>query len=469
MHIFNSSSKSKEKFISIKEGEVSIYSCGSTVYDYSHLGHARNAIVFDLLYRILKQKGFEVLFARNYTDIDDKIINKANEQNISIQDLSEFYINADIEVMKTLNILPATYMPKATKYINNMIDFIDKLLRQDVAYITSDGVYFDVSKDDKYGSISHRLQDDAISTIEENQEKRNIRDFALWKFEEKEDISYDAPFGRGRPGWHTECSVMIDNLFSNSSEYLIDIHCGGSDLLFPHHENEATQIRCLNNQEISKYWMHNGFVQIDNEKMSKSLGNSFYIKDILSSYDSEVLRVYLMSVHYRANFNFSHDGLDEAKKILDKLYRLKKIVYEIDVSDDDFIDEENLRVKIIESLEDDINISKAMSYINKFISNSNEFLTSIKDKKAIKEKKKNIAKFFIFLNKYLGILGKNPYDYFRFGLSKDEIKSIDELIKQRNIYRKEKNYIEADKIKEILIKQNIQITDTCNGTQWEKI
>jgi len=471
MYIFNSVSKTKEKLVCIKENEVSIYSCGSTVYDYSHLGHARNAIVFDLLHRILKQKGYKVFFVKNYTDIDDKIINKAEKENISIKELSEFYIDAEKDNMSALSVLAPSLTPKATKYIDSMISLISRLLKKDIAYILDDGVYFDITKDDKYGSISHRMQQDAISRVEQNKQKRNMQDFALWKFENKTDISYEASFGRGRPGWHTECSAMIKDIFSKNKQnkYIIDIHCGGSDLLFPHHENEATQIRCLDNQEIAKYWMHNGFVQIDNEKMSKSLGNSFYLKDVLELYHPEVVRLYLMSVHYRANFNFTDDGLIEAKKNLDKLYRLKKVVYDINDIDDIFQDEDNTKEKIIQALSDDINISKVMSFVNRFISNANEFLINSKNKKDIKNKKINIAKFFVFLKDILGIAGENPYQYFKFGLCTDEIRHIDELLEQRNVYRRAKNYLEADKIKEILINKNIAIMDTATKSEWEKI
>jgi cysteinyl-tRNA synthetase len=463
VYLFDSSRKTKEKFVPQNKDIVNIYLCGPTVYDYAHLGHARSAIVFDLLHRILLHNKYKVYFVKNYTDIDDKIIKKAQEENKSIEEISSFYIQEDIKTMQSLSLIEPTLQPKATEYINKIIDLINNLLQKNIAYILNDGVYFDTSKDKDYGSISHRIQDDGMARIDNNTNKKNNSDFALWKFEEKKDITYNASFGRGRPGWHSECSAMINDIFKNNNKYMLDIHCGGSDLLFPHHENEATQIRCASNKEISKYWLHNGFVQIDNEKMSKSLKNSFYVKDILKDYHSEVVRLYLMQTHYRANFNFSLAGLDETKKTLDKIYRLKKTIYDINKSTS--FD----TTKIIDALNDDINISKAISYINEYISSINDFFNKIDNKNDIKNKKLEIKSFFDFLNDVLAIGNDDVFDYFHFKMNKEEIKNIDELIEKRNSFRANKDFINADKIRDELISKNISIMDTSSGTKWEQI
>ena len=254
---------------------------------------------------------------KNFTDIDDKIINKAKEQNKSIEDICSFYIDRYENDMSKINILNDNLIkPKATDYIDTMIKFIEDLLELKLAYIKNDSIYFDSDKDSLYGSLSKRIQDDGMTQIE-IRDKKNDKDFAIWKFESDKSISFEASFGRGRPGWHTECCAIIDKLYPDG----VDIHCGGSDLCFPHHENEATQFRALRHKEIATYWMHNGFVKINDEKMSKSLGNSFFLKDFFPHYHGEVIRYYLIAINYRMDFNFSDDGLKEAKVFIDKLYR----------------------------------------------------------------------------------------------------------------------------------------------------
>jgi len=323
--IYNSKTKQKENFIPLEENKAKIYVCGPTVYDDAHLGHARSSIAFDLLRRTLLALGYDVTFVKNYTDIDDKILKKMGQSGKSLKEITTHYIKRYEEDMSALNILDPDIKPKATESVESIINFIEHLIEKDFAYKLSDGIYFDTTKDKNYLSISHTYIDDARARVESNQEKRDSKDFALWKFSKDDEISYPAPFGEGRPGWHIECSCMIkEHLAYKDKEFQIDIHGGGADLLFPHHENEAAQSRCESGVELAKYWMHNGFVQIDNQKMSKSLGNSFFLKDALKVYDGEVLRFYLLSTHYRANFNFNEEDLKASKKRLDKLYRLKK-------------------------------------------------------------------------------------------------------------------------------------------------
>ena len=464
IHIYDSVKKEKVEFNSIKEKVAKIYVCGPTVYDDSHLGHARSAIAFDLLHRVLKANNYEVIMTKNFTDIDDKIIKKMYETNRTLEDITNTYINAYKADMKALNILDNTIEPKATENLESMKDMISNLIKKDLAYKTNDSVYFDTSKDSLYGSISHKVSDEnSIARVEANIEKRNPSDFALWKFAKTNDVSFEAPFGLGRPGWHIECSAMIEkHLAYKDGDFQIDIHGGGADLLFPHHENEAAQTRCSSNQQLAKYWMHNGFVNIDGEKMSKSLGNSFFLKDVLKSYSGEIIRFYLMSAHYRANFNFNEEDLIASKKRLDKLYRLKKRIYETEASNIN----KKFQEDIFNALNDDINTSKALSLIDEMIGNANDKLDSNpKDKNLKKELIANI----LFVNDILGIGYNDAYEYFQFGINESTKVKIEELIKKRNEAKKEKDFATADALREELTKMDISLMDTVNGTVWEKL
>jgi cysteinyl-tRNA synthetase len=463
IHIYDSVKKEKIEFQSIKENIAKIYVCGPTVYDDSHLGHARSAIAFDLLHRVLKANNYEVIMTKNFTDIDDKIIKKMYETNRTLEDITSTYIKAYKADMKALNILDNTIEPKATENLEVMKNMISNLIEKDIAYKTSDSVYFDTSKDALYGSISHKASDEnSIARVEGNKEKRNQSDFALWKFAKENDVSFQAPFGLGRPGWHIECSAMIDkHLAYKETPYQIDIHGGGADLLFPHHENEAAQTRCSSNQQLAKYWMHNGFVNIDGEKMSKSLGNSFFLKDVLKSYSGEVIRFYLMTTHYRANFNFNEEDLISSKKRLDKFYRVKKRIYGME----DSTINNKFKEDIFNALNDDINTSKAISIIDEMIGNANDKLDkNPKDKNLKKELLANI----LFINDILGIGYSDAYEYFQFGINKTEKTEIEDLIKKRNEAKKIKDFTTADAVRDELTKLGISVMDTTNGTVWEK-
>ena len=464
LHIFDSVKKEKVEFNPIVEGKVKIYVCGPTVYDDSHLGHARSAIAFDLLHRVLKANDYEVIMTKNFTDIDDKIIKKMYESNKSLEEITNQYINAYKADMKALNILDNTIEPKATENLEIMKEMISNLISKDVAYKTSDSVYFDTSKDNLYGTLSHKINDEnSQARVEENIEKRNPADFALWKFEKTNDVSFDAPFGKGRPGWHIECSAMIEkHLAYKDSPFQIDIHAGGADLLFPHHENEAAQTRCSSGQNLAKYWMHNGFVNINGEKMSKSLGNSFFLKDVLKSYSGEVIRFYLMSTHYRANLGFNEEDLIASKKRLDKLYRVKKRVYGTESSTIN----ENFKEEILNALNDDINTSIALSIIDEMINSAN-------DKLDANPKDKNLKKVLIsninFIEEVLGVGGNDAYAYFQFGIDESTKQKIEDLINQRNEAKKIKDFETADKIRDELTSMEISLMDTPNGTVWEKL
>jgi cysteinyl-tRNA synthetase len=464
LHIHDSVKKEKVEFNSIVHNIAKIYVCGPTVYDDSHLGHARSAVAFDLLHRVLKANDYEVIMTKNFTDIDDKIIKKMNESQKSLEEITTTYINAYKADMKALNILDNTIEPKATENLESMKEIISNLISRNIAYKTSDSVYFDTSKDSFYGTLSHKINDEnSQARVEGNVEKRNPSDFALWKFAKTNDVSFEAPFGLGRPGWHIECSAMIEkHLAYKDKEFQIDIHGGGADLLFPHHENEAAQTRCSSGQNLAKYWMHNGFVNIDGEKMSKSLGNSFFLKDVLKSYSGEVIRFYLMSAHYRANFNFNEEDLTASKKRLDKLYRIKKRVYGAEASSVN----KKFKEDVLNALNDDINTSKALSIIDEMIGNANDKLdANPKDKNLKKELIANI----LFINEILGIGFNDAYEYFQFGIDEQTKSKIEELITKRNEAKKEKNFEVADAVRDELSKLGISLMDTVNGTVWEKL
>ena len=481
MHIYDSVQKTKLPFEPIRNGEASIYVCGPTVYDDAHLGHARSSLSFDLLSRTLKALGYKVTMGKNFTDIDDKIIKKVEATGKSMEEITSFYIDRYLEEMEAIGVERPDIEPKATESLQAIESMIQKLIDKDVAYVISTGdVYFDTSKDAHYGDISHQVgeDDDNQSRVEHTSEKRNPKDFALWKAcKGSDDICFDTAFSSGRPGWHIECSAMIEKHFEGNDEYSIDIHGGGADLLFPHHENEAAQSRCATGHELAKYWMHNGFVQIDGEKMSKSLGNSFFLKDALKVYDGEVLRYYLNSVHYRNDFNFNEKDLLTTKKRLDKLYRLKKRVLPGKASTVN----KAFKKSLLDAMSDDLNISVALSVIDDMVATANENLdTNPKDKPlkgsaskplngvSYKALKKETIANIEFIDSLLGFGGKEPFSYFQIGVDEALKEKIETLVAERIEAKKEKDFTRSDAIRDELIAMGISIMDTPDGTVWEK-
>ena len=429
------------------------------------MGHARSSLSFDLLSRTLKALGYKVTLGKNFTDIDDKIIKKVEATGRSMEEITSFYIERYLEEMEEIGVQHADIEPKATESLQAIESMIQKLIDNDIAYVISTGdVYFDTSKDSHYGDISHQVgeDDDNQSRVEHTSQKRNSKDFALWKAcKGGEDICFDTAFSSGRPGWHIECSAMIEKHFEGNDEYSIDIHGGGADLLFPHHENEAAQSRCATGHELAKYWMHNGFVQINGEKMSKSLGNSFFLKDALKVYDGEVLRYYLNSVHYRNDFNFNEEDLLTAKKRLDKLYRLKKRVLPGKGS----VVNKEFKKSLLDAMSDDLNISIALSVIDDMVASTNEkFDANPKDKALKKETIANIE----FIDMLLGFGGKEPFSYFQIGVDEALKEKIEALLNERTEAKKEKNFTRSDAIRDELIAMGISIMDTAEGTLWEK-
>ena len=493
MVIYDSLSKKKLPFKPISEGLARIYACGPTVYDDAHLGHAKSAVSFDLLRRVLQAEGYEVKFARNFTDIDDKILKKMEQSGKSLEEITELYTRRYLQDMSALNVADASISPKATENIAAICELISSLLQKGFAYeIVGDGIYFDTRKDGDYLSLSGKKEGAGknIARVASNDAKHDEKDFVLWKFDEN---WFDSPFGKGRPGWHSECVAMIlAHLDSGDPHFCIDIHAGGADLLFPHHENEAAQCRCARHRALSKYWLHNGFVQVNNEKMSKSLGNSFFVNDALKIAPGEVLRFYLLSSHYRANFNYSIADLLASKKRLDKIYRLKKRVSDVlapaagqNLASNESQNlssnaapnskpknstselpaaEAKFRSEMMEFLSDDLNTSGALAVLDSFVAGANEALDRAPKDKALKVQ---IAANLEFAKQTLGILYEDETEYFRFGVSEQQRAQIEELIKQRAQAKAEKDFASADAIRARLTDMKIEVMDTASGTVWE--
>ncbi|MCX6051873.1 MAG: cysteine--tRNA ligase [Campylobacterales bacterium] len=477
MYIYDSVQKTKRLFTPQNEGKATLYVCGPTVYDDAHLGHAKSALVFDLLTRVLKANGYAVTYARNITDIDDKIIKKAQEQNKTIQEITEFYTNAFHKEMEAIGVSRPDLEPKATESLDAMFTLIQKLIDSNHAYKTVDGdVYFDTSSDSEYLSLSKRVQEeeDKINRVQNSSHKKNSADFALWKNVKDGTLTFDSPFGAGRPGWHVECSAMIEKHFIKEhvpeqsdkcpwgTKFAVDIHGGGADLLFPHHENEAAQTRCGTNHTLANYWMHNGFVNIDGEKMSKSLGNSFFLKDALKIYDGEVLRFYLLSTHYRSNFNFNEEDLSASKKRLDKIYRLKKRLFGLAFENEKTLFTEEL----LKALSDDMNISNALALIDAMITHANETLDTAGKHKELKTATlSNLA----YIEEILGFGVKNPFEYFQSGIDEKTKAKITELIILRDEAKKVKDFLTSDKIRDEILACGVTIMDTPQGTFWEQV
>ena len=367
MKIYNTLTRKKEDFNTIEDGVARIYVCGPTVYNYIHIGNARPIVVFDTLRRYLLYKGYDVRFVSNFTDIDDKIINKAKDENVPFEEITEKYINAYLEDTKSLNIFEEhTIHPKATEFIPEMVKFVADLEEKNAAYNVDGNVYFDISKSKNYGMLSKKNIDElkAGARIEAGVEKRNPLDFALWKKRKEEsEPAWESPWGMGRPGWHIECSVMAKSILGDT----IDIHAGGEDLQFPHHENEIAQSETLTGKKFSNYWMHNGMINVDNRKMSKSLDNFFLVRDIAKKYDGEIMRLWLLSAHYRNPINFSEEVMEQTKNALERLYNAKeKLERLVEVANDgedaaivQAIDKSKIEFET--AMDDDINTADAVA------------------------------------------------------------------------------------------------------------
>ncbi len=470
LKLFNTLSGEKEVFTPINDNSVKMYVCGVTVYDYCHIGHARSSIVFDTIRRYLKYKGYNVIFVKNFTDVDDKIIKRANEEGKSFNDITEFFIKAHDEDMDRLNILRPDYVPKATEYIDGMIELCQKLIEKGFAYESNGDVYFKVRAFKDYGKLSKRDLDELLAgaRVDVSEIKQDPLDFALWKRSKEGEPAWDSPWGKGRPGWHIECSVMSSKILGIP----FDIHGGGKDLIFPHHENEIAQSEAAEGKEFAKYWIHNGFVNINKEKMSKSLGNFFTIRDVLKEVDAEVLRFFLLTTHYRSPLDFSFDNLIESENALDRIYTT---LDELDSalpnnkkpSQKDKID--NIFNRFIhdfeESMDDDFNTASAISNIFEMVKEVNLLLAEKLNSDDLNYLREKVSEIKRVINEVLGILTKSPTEWFKMNLAIKE-SELQRLIDERQLARKSKDFARADAIREELKVKGVELLDTPTGTKF---
>ncbi|MBU0992374.1 MAG: cysteine--tRNA ligase [Proteobacteria bacterium] len=474
LRIYNTLSGKKEDFIPLVPGKVGMYVCGPTVYDSCHIGHARSVVVFDLILRYFEKRDFDVTYIRNFTDIDDKIINRANELAVGYKDISEKYIAEFYEDMDALNVKRASIEPRATEHIKGMISLISGLINKGKAYAVDGDVFFSVETFGEYGKLSGRqLQDmEAGARIDVDDRKKNPFDFALWKSSKPHEPYWESPWGKGRPGWHIECSVMSSAFLGDT----FDIHGGGKDLIFPHHENEIAQSECATGKKYARYWIHNGFININQEKMSKSLGNFKTIKDILKSYHPEAVRLFLLSSHYRSPIDFSDQSMDEATLNLEKIYTLLKRVSDIiDPLDKTEVTESGAHwIDFCEAMDDDFNSAKGIAVIFEAIRHMNRVLDDSSDQTSsqLVSQVAVIYRDIIRMTQTIGIAAERPDEFFKkkIRLAVEE-KSVDvavveRMIKDRNDARKAKDFTAADRIRDELQKMNIEIKDGPSGTTW---
>ena len=472
MKIYNTMTRQKEEFTPINEGKVGIYVCGPTVYDYIHIGNARPMIVFDTLRRYLTYKGYDVNYVSNFTDVDDKIIKRANEEGVDSSVISERYIAEAKKDMSDMNVQEATTHPKATEEIPDMIEMIKTLIEKGHAYEVNGTVYFRTRSFAEYGKLSHKNIDDLESghrddkhklKVSGEDEKEDFLDFVLWKPKKEGEPSWESPWGEGRPGWHLECSVMSKKYIGD----VIDIHAGGEDLIFPHHENEIAQSEAANDTEFARYWMHNAFLKINNEKMSKSLGNFFTVREIGEKYALQVIRFFMLSAHYRSPLNFSDDLVEAAKNGLERIvtaYVKATEAGEKAVAQDMTADEAEDAARIDEyiakyeaAMDDDLNTADAISVIFELVKLSNTTINENSSKEYCDKMASTIEK----LCDILGILVKQEQEL----LDED----IEKLIAERQQARKDKNFARADEIRNSLLDMGIALEDTREGVKWKRV
>ncbi len=462
MKIYNTLTRKKEEFVPIDEKEIKIYVCGPTVYNYFHIGNARPFVVFDTLRKYLEYRGKNVKFVQNFTDVDDKILNKAKEEGISAGEVSEKYIEEYYKDAAALNVKKASVHPKVTENVQDIIDFVQALIEKGYAYESEGDVYYDTRKFKDYGKLSRQNIDDLElgARIEVGEKKKDPLDFALWKAQKTADeLAWDCPWGKGRPGWHIECSVMSTKYLADT----IDIHAGGQDLTFPHHENEIAHTEARTGKPFANYWMHNGYITIDNEKMSKSKGNFFTVRDILKEYDGEVIRYFLLSGHYRNPINFSQDLMEQAKNSLGRMRNaksnLKHLIEngtgEMTAAEADALAAmDKYRQEFVDAMEDDLNTADAISAVFELIKEIN---TAVKDGASKEFAEKSMA-LLDELTEVLGLLRDS-----------DEGEDVDAeilaLVEERQAARKAKNWARADEIRDILKAQGITLEDTPQGVK----
>ncbi len=460
LKLYNTLTRKKEEFKPIEENKVRMYSCGPTVYNYFHIGNARPFIIFDTLRRYLEYRGYDVNFVQNFTDIDDKMIKKANEENITVKELADRFINEYFKDSKGLGIKEATVHPKATENIDSIITIINKLMEKGFAYNVDGDVYFRVKKFKEYGKLSHQPLEnlEAGARIEVGTVKEDPMDFAVWKAKKEGEPAWESPWGMGRPGWHIECSAMANKYLGET----IDIHSGGQDLIFPHHENEIAQSEAANDAPFANYWLHNGYINVDNVKMSKSLGNFFTVRDVAEKFDYSVIRFFMLSAHYRNPINFSDELLTQAKAGLDRIKTCaENLEFLISNSKEDgeVIETEldALKERFIDAMDDDINTADAISVIFDLVRHIN---VSVNENTASSVLREALG----LLTELAGVLGIEILT------SKELLDSdIEALIEERTQAKKDKNFARADEIRDTLKDMGIILEDTRQGVKWKRV
>lgn len=454
LQIYNSLTKKKEPFTPLVPGEIKLYVCGMTVYDLCHIGHARMMVVFDAFVRFLRQSGYQVTFVRNITDVDDKIIHRAHENKETLSALTSRTIQAMHEDEAALGCLRPDLEPKATGYIEKMVTFIEALIEKGVAYVAEEGdVYYSIQQFPEYGQLSHRQTQDmrAGARVEVDHNKRDPLDFVLWKLSKAGEPSWPSPWGEGRPGWHIECSTMASDVLGKH----FDIHGGGIDLKFPHHENEIAQSQARYGCQYVNYWMHSGHVQVENEKMSKSLGNFLTIRAALEQYHPEVVRYFLLSTHYRSPVNFSDQNIQQAEGALTRFYTALRGI-------EPTKSQRIYQSRFMAALNDDFNVPQALSVLFECVTDINR----CRDKGDTKATE--LAAELMELGAVLGLLQASPEAFLKEGVVMEEAADIESLIQQRTEARQAKNWALADDIREQLDKMGVSIEDTAQGTTWRK-
>jgi len=454
MKIYNTLTGKKEILETLEPNRVKMYVCGMTVYDHTHIGHARTFLCFDLIVRYLRHSGFTVDYIRNITDVDDKIIDRSKKLNIEALDLTSKYIDSMQHDFNSLGMIDPDQEPKATENIPSIIKLIEKLIEKNHAYAGKSDVYFSTDSFAEYGRLSRRNTEEMLAgaRVDIDEEKRNPADFVLWK-KADQGLAWDSPWGKGRPGWHIECSAMSMDALGES----FDIHGGGMDLKFPHHENEIAQSKCSTGKDFATYWMHTGSLRIDQEKMSKSLDNFITIKDALKSFSSEVLRYFLISSHYRSPMNYSIDGLTEAQASLDRLYTaLKDCEIQVDEVENEF----SFQYRAM--MDDDFNVPGALAVLFDIAKSIN----LLKDSDQF-DQANQLATTLVSLAKPLGVLQQDPEEYLKTGVQLSEDK-IDSLISERELARKNKDFKKSDLIRDELVSMNIVLEDSIDGTSWRR-
>ncbi len=469
MKLYNTLTRQKEDFIPLEEKKVKMYVCGPTVYDFIHIGNARPYVVFDTIRRYFEYMGYNVTYVQNFTDVDDKIINKANIEGVDANVIANRYIEEALKDAKALNVKNPTYAPRVTEEIKEIIEMIQTLIEQKNAYEIDGTVFFDTSSFKEYGKLSGKKLDELEigSRIKLDESKKNDTDFVLWKPKKEGEIAWKSPWGEGRPGWHIECSVMAKKYLGEE----IDIHAGGEDLVFPHHENEIAQSECCNHKPFAKYWLHNGFINIDNEKMSKSKGNFFTVRDIAKEVPYDVIRFFILCGHYRAPINFSREAMEASKKSLDRIkncvknlnHLINNSIIENMLDDEKSLDVfkniDNYKSSFKDEMDNDFNTSNAITCIFEIV----RLINSVANDKCSKEFLQKLLNEILSLCNVLGIL-------YETGEEKQNIdeKEIEELIAKRQEAKKNKNYKLADEIRDSLKEKGIILRDTSAGVVWSK-